>query len=85
LQSLGCVARCGVCFPREAIGCSSGAYEGQGAAVRRSLGAAPTAWGEALVGHRAPSGIPHRCAGVCARIIRPHAGDCAEWQRPARP
>ena len=49
LEVLVCVARCFVFFHRYSIGLSSGAYDGNGYAVRRALCAAKKAVVEALV------------------------------------
>ena len=52
--SLWCVARCGVCCPRSALGWSSGEDAGQGGAVLRARGAPIPAWGDARGCARAP-------------------------------
>ena len=48
LQYLLCVARFFVFFHRDAIGLESGAEDGRGSAVLRSLWTTTNAWGEAL-------------------------------------
>ena len=72
------MARCVVCCHRAASGWSSGADDGRGAAGRRSRGAAPHAWGAALVGDRAPAWRTNRGGGVCALRLWTHA-----WERSA--